>query len=68
MAKKDILDVRRLARQFGMDDVTRREFGDYLERCKQAGDRGTRNDRGDFTWLEMEEKAREFLADRERQA
>lgn len=60
--KQDIKDVERVAKQFGMDSEQRRDFGDYLEDCKNAGDCGTRNDRGDFTWAELEEKAREFLA------
>lgn len=46
-----------------MDKQQRRDFGDYLEDCKNSGDRGTRNDRGDFTWPELEEEAREFLAE-----
>lgn len=44
-----------------MDYATRREFGDYLELCKRDGDRGTANTRGDYTWAELEQKAREFL-------
>lgn len=61
--KQDIKDVERVAKQFGMDSEQRRDFGDYLEDCKNSGDCGTRNDRGDFTWAELEEKAREFLAE-----
>jgi hypothetical protein len=37
------------------------KFGDFLEDCKAQGDRGTKNERGDFTRSELEEKAREFL-------
>jgi hypothetical protein len=59
--KQDIRDVEAIAAQFGMDADTRRDFGDFLEQCKRAGDLGTRNDRGDFIWAEMEAKAREFL-------
>jgi hypothetical protein len=47
--------------EFDMDDETARDFGDYLERCKRVGDRGTKNLKGDFTDDEMREKAREFL-------
>jgi hypothetical protein len=50
-----IRDVEALARAFGMDPDQRREFGDYLEKCKRSGDCGTLNDRGDFTWDEMVE-------------
>lgn len=59
--KKDIKDVEKIAQQFDMDSEQRRDFGDYLEECKNAGGVGTRNDRGDFTWSELEDKAREFL-------
>lgn len=59
--KKDIREVDAIAQQFVMDAETRKEFGDYLEECKRAGDGGTKNDRGDFTWGELEQKAREFL-------
>jgi hypothetical protein len=44
-----------------MDPETRREFGDFLEQRKRAGDRGTKNRRGDYTDAELREKAREFL-------
>lgn len=59
--KQDLRDVDRTARQFGMDPETRREFGDFLEDCKRSGDRGTKNDRGDYTWDELQAKGREFL-------
>ena len=62
MARKaDIRRVERIAAQFGMSAEERRDFGDYLEECKRSGDGGTANERGDFTWTEMEQKAREFL-------
>jgi hypothetical protein len=41
--------------------TNRRCVGDYLEECKDAGDRGTKNSRGDFTWKEMLEKVREYF-------
>lgn len=59
--KQDIRDVDSIARQFGMDAETRQEFGDFLEQSKRSGDAGTRNERGDYTWHELEAKAREFL-------
>ncbi|MFO0825821.1 MAG: hypothetical protein U0792_22325 [Gemmataceae bacterium] len=55
--KKDLKRVDSVARECGID---RDEFGAYLEDCKAHGDRGTENDRGDFTWAEMREKGREF--------
>lgn len=60
--KADIREIEEIARQFGMDEEERRDFGDYVEECKCSGDRGTKNDRGDFTWPELEQKAREFLS------
>jgi hypothetical protein len=56
--KRDLRRVDAVAREFGID---RYELGAFLEYCKAQGDRGTENDRGDFTWAEMREKAREFL-------
>jgi len=61
--KQDIRDVERVAHQFGMTVLQRRDFGDYLEECKRSGEVGTANDRGDFTWSELEEKARKFPSD-----
>ena len=52
--KDDIKEVDQIARKFGI-------VGDFLEHCKQNGDRGSKNDRGDFTRPELERKAREFL-------
>ena len=59
--KQDIREIEEIARQFGMDEEERRDFGDYVEECKHSGDRGSKNERGDFTWAELEQKAREFL-------
>lgn len=58
--KKDIREIDAIAKQFGMDAETRREFGDYLEECKRSGERGSRSG-GDFTWDELQQKARDFL-------
>jgi hypothetical protein len=41
--------------------ANRRCVGDYLEECKAAGDTGSKNARGDFTWREMLEKVREYF-------
>jgi hypothetical protein len=62
MAQKgDIREIEKMARKYGMDPEARRDFGDYVEDCKRSGDRGTKNDRGDYTWDELDRKAREFL-------
>jgi len=60
--KQDIREIDRIARQFGMDEEQRKEFGDYIEECKRSGDHGSKNERGDFTWSELEQKAHDFLA------
>jgi len=42
-----------------MQPDERREFGDYIEECKQKGERGSGKD-GDFTYGELRDKVREF--------
>jgi hypothetical protein len=59
--KPDQKQVDDVANEFDMTEVERFEFGDFIEDCKAHGDRGTKNDRGDFTWSELRQKAREFL-------
>ena len=64
MARKlDIKEIERMARKHGMTEDQRRDFGDFLEECKRGGEVGTKNDRGDFTWDELDRKAREFLGE-----
>jgi hypothetical protein len=60
--KRDLKEVDRAARQAGIPPELRRDFGRFLERCKRDGDTGTKNDRGDFTYDELLDKARDFLA------
>jgi len=58
MARKpDLKQVDAVARWYGLD---RKEFGDYIGKCKAKGDFGTENDRGDFTWDELREKVEEY--------
>jgi hypothetical protein len=59
--RPDQAQVDAIAAEFGMSEEQRYEFGDYIELCKAKGDRGTKNNRGDFTWKELKDKAREFL-------
>ena len=59
--KQDIREVDAIAERFGMAPEVRRDFGDFLEQCKRSGNGGSKNDRGDFTRDELEQKAREFL-------
>jgi hypothetical protein len=57
--KRDIRQIGALAREFGMDPVERREFGDYVEMLKRSGERGS-GDGGDFTYQELRAKVPEF--------
>jgi len=57
--KRDIRQIDAIAREFEMDPEERREFGDYIESCKRAGERGTGMD-GDFTYGELRSKVPEF--------
>ena len=59
--KPDLQQIDEAADKFNMTEQERFEFGDFLEDCKANGDRGSKNERGDFTWPELIEKAREFL-------
>lgn len=59
--KKDIQQVEAIAREFNMTEEERRDFGDFLEEEKAIGNGGTKNERGDFTYQELRQKACEFL-------
>jgi hypothetical protein len=56
--KQDLKQVNDVSREFGVD---RNKFGRFLEEEKQAGAGGTLNERGDFTYDELREKAAEFI-------
>lgn len=60
-AKSDVKQVNDAAREVGMSDEDRRDFGQFLEDEKKAGRGGTKNDRGDYTWKELIKKAKEFM-------
>jgi hypothetical protein len=61
LVKKDIQQIDAVAREFDMTDEERRDFGDFIEEEKEVGNGGTKNERGDFTYQELRQKAREFL-------
>jgi len=64
MAKKrDVRQIEAIAGEFEMDPDERREFGDYIEDCKRAGERGSGEDR-DFTYEELREKVPEFRGEK----
>ena len=60
--KRDIKQIDDIAKEFSMNDRERKNFGKFIEEEKNAGFRGSK-DRGDFTWEELREKAREFLGE-----
>ena len=59
--KKDLRLVDAVCDEFGMDGEQGFDFRDYLHECKESGDCGTGNEKGDFTMDELRDKAREFL-------
>jgi hypothetical protein len=59
--KRGLRRVDAVCKEFDMDPETAFDFRDYLHECKDTGDLGTSNERGDFTMDELREKAREFL-------
>ncbi|TAF10221.1 MAG: hypothetical protein EAZ77_03405 [Nostocales cyanobacterium] len=64
MGKKDDLkQVDSIAREFRMSPELRKAFGIFLEKEKRNGHGGTGNNRGDFTYQELRQKAKEFLED-----
>jgi hypothetical protein len=44
-----------------MSKEIREAFGEFIEQEKIDGNRGSLNQRGDFTYGELRQKAREFL-------
>ena len=60
-SKNDLKQVDDVARESKMSKEQRQEFGEFLESEKAAGNGGTANDRGDFTYKELRVKAAEFL-------
>jgi hypothetical protein len=58
--KKDIQRVEAVAKEFSMTEETR-EFDDFLEDEKAVGKGGTKNERGNFIYQELRQKACEFL-------
>ncbi len=63
--KGDLKEVDDAARAVGIPKEKRDDFGRFIEDEKAAGRGGTKNDRGDFTFPQLKEKGREFLAQEE---
>lgn len=67
MSKKpDLQQVNAVAREFNMTPEQRKIFGDFIEQEKKSGNGGTKNERGDFIYQELIQKAQEFLGLNER--
>ena len=60
--KRDIRQIEAVAAEFSMTPLQRREYGDYVEDCKRAGEAGTAGG-GNYTYDELRQKAREYLGD-----
>ncbi len=59
--KRDIQQIEAIAREFKMNRSIRESFGDFIEQEKVDGYRGSLNEKGDFTYTELRQKAKEFL-------
>ncbi|UAJ73382.1 hypothetical protein IQE94_03420 [Synechocystis sp. PCC 7339] len=59
--KDDIKQVNDVAKEFNMTKVQRKESGRFLERQKELNLGGTKNERGDFTYQELQQQAKQFL-------
>ncbi len=61
--KRDLQQVDAIAKEFHITGELRKIFGIFLEEEKSSGYGGTLNHRGDFTYEELRQKAKEFLED-----
>lgn len=52
-----------MCRRHRMTPEQERRFRRLLHELKAAGEGGTANDRGDFTWDELDALAREFMGE-----
>lgn len=59
--KQEKKQLRRIEDEFGMTPDESQIFRDYLHECKEQGERGTKNLKGDFTDDELRERAGECL-------
>lgn len=61
--KDDLRQVDALCRRHRMTPDQERRFRRLIHDQKAAGEGGTANDRGDFTWDELDALATEFMAE-----
>lgn len=60
--KDDIRRVNEVAKKFGLTPIQRHEFGDLIHAHKKSGNYGSGKN-GDFTYDELEQLARDFVAE-----
>ncbi|MBX9628769.1 MAG: hypothetical protein K2X82_33555 [Gemmataceae bacterium] len=60
--KSDLRQVDAVCRLHRMTPDQERQFRRLIHELKAAGEGGTANDRGDFTWDELDALAAEFVA------
>ena len=58
--KKDIKTFRAVCRRYHMTDEQVYDFSDYVHELKESGYAGS-GSRGDFTFKELDQLARDFL-------
>ena len=58
MAKRDIKQVKSVAKEFGMNSETAGEFGKYIEDYKHAVNRGPADN---LSYQKLRDLAKEFL-------
>jgi hypothetical protein len=59
--KKDNQQIDDIAKEFNMNQRQRKQFGKFIEGEKEALHRGNLNAKGDFTYAELRQKAKEFI-------
>ncbi len=59
--KRDIKQIDNIAKEFKMTQNQRQLFGEFLEEEKELGYKASLNERGDFTYQELRQKAIYFL-------
>lgn len=59
--ERDIEQIQAIERKYKMSEDQRQKFSQEIHDLKKAGFGGTKNERGDFTYSELDELAREFL-------
>jgi len=59
--KNDTKQINDIAKEFHMNPRQRKQFGKFIEEKKADRWHGSLNEKGDFTYAELHQKAKEFL-------